>query len=383
MTQKNLGIYIHIPFCKSKCPYCDFCSFPHKDTPTISAYALELCRRIKTQAPLYQDRTVDTIYFGGGTPTLLPLQSAEQIMTTLRACFHIIDNAEITLECNPGTVTGDTLTTWHTLGVNRLSMGAQSANPAELKALGRLHTWEDVCTAVEMARNVGIDNINLDFMMGIPHQTKDSLADTLNKAISLAPQHLSSYCLSLEEGTPYHKKGAEKLGLPDDDTVTDMYLLASSIIREAGYNHYEISNFCLPGHPSQHNLSTWRAGEYVGFGVAAHSHVGLSRFGNSRDMNAFLRGEDIINEAYTMTSAEAAAEALMLGLRLSEGVHLDQLSRRFGVTPPQHLQGKLTPYQTAGYLQMSGDHIQLTETGWLVSNQILSEIWGILDDSWS
>ena len=184
MTQKNLGIYIHIPFCKSKCPYCDFCSFPHKDTPTISAYALELCRRIKTQAPLYQDRTIDTIYFGGGTPTLLPLQSAEQIMTTLRACFHIIDNAEITLECNPGTVTGDTLTTWHTLGVNRLSMGAQSANPAELKALGRLHTWEDVCTAVEMARNVGIDNINLDFMMGIPHQTKDSLADTLNKAIS-------------------------------------------------------------------------------------------------------------------------------------------------------------------------------------------------------
>lgn len=383
MTQKNLGIYIHIPFCKSKCPYCDFCSFPHKDTQTILDYAHELCRRIKAQAPMYQNRTVDTIYFGGGTPTLLPLQSAESIMTTLSHCFHVADNAEITLECNPTTVTSDILTTWHTLGVNRLSMGAQSANPPELKALGRLHTWEDVCMAVETARKVGIDNINLDFMMGIPHQTKESLSDTLNKAISLAPQHLSSYCLSLEEGTPYHKKGAEKLGLPDDDTVTDMYLLASNIIREAGYTHYEISNFCLSGYPSQHNLSTWRAGEYVGLGVAAHSHVGLSRFGNSRDMNAFLRGEDIIADAYTMTTTEAAAEAVMLGLRLSEGVHLDQLSRRFGVTFPQNLKEQLTHYQTAGYLQVVGDHMTLTETGWLVSNQILSDIWKILEDFWS
>ena len=380
MQPKNIGIYVHIPFCQSKCPYCDFCSFPHPDAATMAAYTRELCRRMRDEAEKFVAYEVDTVYFGGGTPTLLPLSCAEEIMTTLQANYRMGEGAEVTLECNPATADTNILSVWQKLGVNRLSMGAQSAQPAELKALGRLHTWDQVCQTVAMAREAGIQNINLDFMMGIPHQTKESLADTLHKAIALHPRHLSAYCLSLEEGTPYYKKGSELLGLPSDDTVAEMYLLAADIIKKAGYEHYEISNFCLQGYPSGHNLNTWQAGEYVGFGVAAQSHVGHTRYGQSRDMAAFLAGQDITQDAYTMTPMQAAAEAVILGLRLRQGISLDQIERKYGVTFPQGLEACLTPYLAGGFLRMTDGRVALTEDGWLVSNQILGDIWEILED---
>lgn len=379
--KKTVGIYIHIPFCKSKCPYCDFCSFPRPTESFMMDYVSELCRRMEKEAARYAHVAVDSIYFGGGTPTLLPLSCADALMQTLGKGFCILPHTEITLECNPATADEQTLKTWRSLGVNRLSMGAQSAQPCELKALGRLHTWEDVCRTVDAARRVGIDNINLDFMMGIPQQTVLSLTDTLKKAISLEPQHLSAYCLSLEEGTPYHRRGATALGLPDEDQVAEMYLSSAQVIQEAGYEHYEISNFCRPGYESRHNLNTWQGGEYLGLGVAAHGHMGLTRYGNSRDMEAFLRGEDITVDAYDMTAAQAAAEAVMLGLRLSRGISLKHISQRFGVNLP-HLEGddRLRPYVQRGLLRCEGDRISLTREGWLVSNAILSDIWEILDE---
>lgn len=382
MKQKAIGIYLHVPFCGSKCPYCDFCSFPRPTESLMETYADELCRRIRKEAGRYAAYRVDSVYLGGGTPTLLPLSAAEKLMTTLGECFDIPMDTEISLECNPATANEAILSVWRSLGVNRLSMGAQSAQPQELKALGRLHTWDDVCRTVEDARAVGISNINLDFMMGIPRQTIDSLADTLRRAIDLGPQHLSSYCLSLEEGTPYHRRGAEALGLPDEDTVAEMYLLSAEIIKAAGYEHYEISNFCREGLASRHNLNTWQAGEYLGFGVAAHGHVGLTRYGNSRDLAAFLEGRDIVEEAYTMTPAEAAAEAVILGLRLSCGVDLGDISRRFGVPVPTVADEGLRTYEDKGLLRMEGHRMVLTEAGWLVSNRILSDIWEILEKIW-
>lgn len=382
MKQKTMGIYLHIPFCQSKCPYCDFCSFPHPSAEDINAYTEELCNRMIKAAPTAAAYTIDTIYFGGGTPTLLSDRNAHRILHTLHHYYDIDADAEITLECNPATVNISSLGVWSALGVNRLSMGAQSAHAHELKSLGRLHTWADVCQTVEMARNVGIDNINVDFMMGIPHQTKESLTETLKKAMALRPNHISAYCLSLEEGTPYAKKGAEKLGLPKDDVVADWYMLASDIIREAGYEHYEISNFCLPGYASQHNLNTWHTGEYLGFGVAAHSHVGLSRFGQSRDMAAFLNGDDITQDFYTMTPKEAATEAVFLGLRLAEGISLHQIAQRFHVEIPHNLNERLSKYQSMGLVECLDDHIKLTEEGWLVSNIILADIWEVLEEIW-
>ena len=347
----------------------------------MEAYVAELCCRIEKEAKHYADVGVNSVYLGGGTPTLLPHTTAKDLMTTVCRCFSVSQETEITLECNPATANRQRLSQWYSLGVNRLSMGAQSAQPEELRALGRLHSWDDVCRTVEDARAVGIKNINLDFMMGIPHQTAHSLADTLHKAISLEPQHLSAYCLSLEEGTPYHKRGATALGLPDDDTVAEMYLASAEIIKSAGYEHYEISNFCRQGYESQHNLNTWMGGEYVGLGVAAHGHRGLTRYGNSRDMQAFLRGEDITVDAYDMTAAEAAAEAVMLGMRLSQGVSLGEISRRFGVKIPSlGADRRLLPYVQRGLLRVEGEKMSLTEEGWLVSNAILADIWEILEE---
>ncbi len=385
MAQKKLGIYIHIPFCKSKCPYCDFCSFPHPSAEMISSYTEELCNRIAKAAPALSAYTIDTIYFGGGTPTLLSARDAHRIMHTLHHHYDILPDAEVTLECNPATADALLLGAWKALGANRLSMGAQSAHANELKALGRLHTWEDVCHTVETARSVGIDNINVDFMMGIPLQTQESLADTLHKAISLAPEHLSSYCLSLEEGTPYHRKGATALGLPDDDTVAEMYLLSAELLKDAGYEHYEISNFCRDGAYSRHNLHTWQAHAYMGFGVGAHSYLDGKRFGNNRDIHRFLAGEDISDyaTALPMTPMEAATEAVILGLRLSRGVYLSQIATRFGVQFPTDIAERLSLYQSQGLLTVSdgGDHLTLTEAGWLVSNQILADIWDILEEN--
>ncbi len=379
---KTMGLYIHIPFCRSKCPYCDFCTFPRPREEEMEHYVDELCRRMSKEKEAYADVGIHSVYLGGGTPSLLPLAALHDLMLGLHDSFHVLPDAEITLECNPATADRHLLAQWRDMGVNRISMGAQSAQSAELKVLGRLHSWEDVCRTVEDARAVGIENVNLDFMMGIPHQTAESLTDTLEKAIALEPQHLSSYCLSLEEGTPFYRRGAEALGLPDDDTVAEMYLRAAEVIGRAGYEHYEISNFCRKGFESRHNLNTWQAGEYLGFGVAAHSHVGLTRFGNSRDMDAFLRGEDIVTEKYDMTPAEAAAEAVILGLRLSRGVSLAGIAKKFGLPSPTLGDERLRGYFEQGLLHIEGHHLSLTEAGWLVSNRILSDIWEILEEIW-
>ncbi len=369
-----IGLYLHIPFCRSKCPYCDFCSYPRPDADTVDAYVTELTRRMAAWGETCHGRTVDTVYLGGGTPTLLSGTQAERLLTAVYRHFAIDPDAEVTVECNPGTAERGALSTWHSLRVNRISMGAQSAQPAELKALGRLHNWDDVCRTVGDARAVGIDNINVDFMIGIPHQTRESLADTLTRAVALFPDHLSAYCLQLEDGTPFARRGAAALSLPDDDEVAARYVLAATRLKDAGYEHYEISNFAKAGKRSRHNTHTWQAREYLGLGVAAHSYLSGERFGNSRDLAAFLRGEDITAERNVLTPDEMADEAVMLGLRLKEGIDEAAFAARFGVDFDSRYGKQCDFFAARGLLTRTDGRTALTEAGWMVSNAVLAAI---------
>ena len=394
-----IGLYLHIPFCRSKCPYCDFCSYPHPTAEGMEAYTHELARRIRTAGEVYgavshrgegatsscEARipvdllTVDTVYFGGGTPTLLPTHCVTELFEAIRSAFHILPDAEITVEGNPAAAGRDTLAVWHGCGVNRLSLGAQSAQAEELKALGRLHRWTDVVSTVADARAVGIENINLDFMLGIPRQTPDSLADTLARALELEPNHMSAYTLMLEEGTPFHRRGRAGLGLPADEDTADeqavaLWEQASATLRAAGYEHYEISNYAKAGYRSRHNLHTWQCHDYLGLGVAAHSCMNGVRFGQSRDPEAFLRGEDITEFREVLTPEEQEAEYIMLALRLSDGIDEAAFARRFGRDFWHTYGTACIPFTVGGFMCRENGRVRLTERGFPVSNTILARL---------
>ena len=390
MKHEPIGLYLHIPFCRSKCPYCDFCSYPRPTAEVMEAYAHELARRIRAAGKAYgtvfhtrEEMTskcpVDTVYFGGGTPTLLSDSSIRELFFAIRDAFDILPDAEITVEGNPAAASRESLAVWQSCGVNRLSLGAQSAQADELKALGRLHRWEDVVNTVRAARDVGIGNINLDFMLGIPHQTPETLADTLSRAMELDPTHLSAYTLMLEEGTPFYRRGRASLGLPADEDAADeqavsLWEQASATLRAAGYEHYEISNYARPGYRSRHNLHTWQCHDYLGLGVAAHSCMDGVRFGQSRDLEGFLHGEDITEFREVLTPADREAEYIMLALRLSDGISEDEFASRFGRNF-WHIYGDFCiPYIDGGFLCREGGRIFLTESGFPVSNTILSDI---------
>ena len=396
MNHQPIGLYLHIPFCRSKCPYCDFCSYPRPSNELMESYAHELARRIREAGKTYGETlpasvshigegttfrrvALDTVYFGGGTPTLLPSSCIRELFAAIREGFTILPDAEITVEGNPAAAGREALSVWRECGVNRLSLGSQSAQADELKALGRLHRWEDVEKTVADARAVGIENINLDFMLGIPHQTPASLADTLSRALALEPAHLSAYTLMLEEGTPFHRRGRAALGLPRDEEEADeqavtLWEQACAILREAGYEHYEISNFARPGLRSRHNLHTWQCRDYLGLGVAAHSCMNGVRFGQSRDLDGFLRGEDITEFTEVLTPADRESEFIMLALRLSDGIEEAEFFRRFG-KDFWYTYGEICiPYIEMGLMGREGGRVFLTERGFPVSNAVLAEL---------
>ena len=396
MNHQPIGLYLHIPFCRSKCPYCDFCSYPRPTAELMEAYTSELARRIREAGKTYGETlsesvshsgegttcrpvTLDTVYFGGGTPTLLPPSCVRELFAAIREAFEILPDAEITAEGNPAAAGREALSVWRACGVNRLSLGAQSAQADELKALGRLHRWEDVVQTVADARAVGIENINLDFMLGIPHQTPASLADTLSRALELDPAHLSAYTLMLEEGTPFHRRGRAGLGLPRDEEEADeqavsLWEQACATLRMAGYEHYEISNFAKTGCRSRHNLHTWQCRDYLGLGVAAHSCMSGVRFGQSRDLEGFLAGKDITEFTEVLSPADREAEFIMLALRLSDGIDEEEFFRRFGVDFWHKYGSVCIPYTEMGLMSRRDGTVRLTESGFPVSNAILAEL---------
>ena len=374
----TLGLYIHVPFCKSKCRYCDFCSFPAPKPPRIEAYLDALCREIeaygKKEHPYHTDassRLVDTVYFGGGTPTLLTPSALARVMETLKRVFRVAEIAEITAECNPATADLEYFRALRAIGFNRLSIGAQSMQNDELKRLGRLHTADDVRKTVADAREAGFDNVSLDLMFGIPEQTEKSLADTLAAALALSPDHLSVYGLQIEEGT-YFYRHKDELPLPDEETERAMYMQAVDTLAAHGLPQYEISNFARLGFESRHNLRYWKRQDYIGLGLAAHSCMGDLRFANTEDLDRYLSGDRKESEE-RISPHDIVAERVMLGMRLAEGVDFSALIRRHGDEAIRY-RDALASYAAHGLVKKDGDSIAFTKDGSYVSNAILADV---------
>ena len=375
MTDK-IGIYIHVPFCRSKCYYCDFCSRTRADEHMLELYTKRLCDDIKNAALRLGDRCpqADTVYFGGGTPTLLSAAQFERIIKTVERNFGITSEAEMTSEANPKTVDEEKLKNMRAIGINRLSIGVQSIHDSELRILGRNHNSGDTLETLSLARKAGFDNISVDLMYGIPSQTMESFKKSVKGIVMLAPEHISSYCLTIEDGTNFGRR-RDSLELPDEDTVADMYADMSEILQKSGYHKYEISNFSKEGRESRHNLKYWRLDDYLGFGPAAHSCFDSVRYANSRDIDAYLGGEDITESVEKIEKRERMNEFVMLGMRLADGVCSREFKERFG----EELQVEFAAFQkfSPEYVTVDDMGCRLTDKGMFVSNYILAEVLDI------
>ena len=372
MTKKT-GIYIHVPFCRSKCYYCDFCSKTRADEDVKELYTQRLCEEIdKVAAEIGASRPIaDTVYFGGGTPTLLSPSQLDQILGAIERNFGMENCAEITAETNPKTADKEKLKNMRSVGINRLSIGMQSVHDNELRALGRIHNFNDFFDTYIGARQVGFENISVDLMYGIPEQTKESFSRSIETLAVAGPEHISSYSLTVEEGTPFWNR-RDKLILPDEETVSDMYLLMGDILRAYGYEKYEISNFAHKSRESRHNLKYWRREDYLGFGPAAHSFYAGIRFAHSRDIEAYLRGENIIESSDMIVGEEAMDEYVMLGMRLSEGIDTVKFKRLFNADFDERY-GRVFKRFSPEYVTFENGFYRFTDKGMLVSNYIPSE----------
>ncbi len=367
MTTKPIGLYVHIPFCKRKCRYCDFCSYAGVSETERREYTEALCREIRG----YEREkriAVDTVFFGGGTPSLLEPRELSEILEAVKSAFDVLPDAELTLEANPGTLTRDKLLAYRLLGVNRLSIGLQSIHENELKKLGRIHSYPDFLESYRLAREVGFDNIGVDLMYGIPEQTVDSFGETLASVIAIAPEHISAYGLIIEEGTPFYDE-RDSLALPDEDSECDMYCLACAMLGEAGYSHYEISNYARAGRESRHNLHYWRDEEYIGVGVAAHSYFEGYRFANPDSIAEYLAAPVV-----ERLLPDAETEYVMLAFRLAEGLSLTDYKARFSRGFTEGREDSIRRYTDLGLMLQMGDRLALTERGFYVSNAILSDL---------
>ena len=373
MKADAIGLYVHIPFCLRKCNYCDFCSFSDLSRDTRRRYI----DKLKCEILGYKKEKrikLDTVFFGGGTPSLLSPSEFSEICDAILEAFEISPSPEFTVEVNPKTVTPEKLSVFKSRGMNRVSIGLQSIHENELKKLGRVHTFEDFLEAYKMVKAAGIKNISFDIMYGIPEQTKESFRKTLEKVVSLDPSHISVYGLILEENTPFWDV-RDKLPLPDEDTECDMYYLASEILCKNGYSHYEISNYSKAGLESKHNLKYWRNMEYIGVGVAAYSYYGGKRYGNTRELSEYISSEcKQYKDEEILSSADVAYEYAMLGLRLSEGISLSEYKRLSGNEFAKGKEDTLSHLLKAGYIIKEGDRIALTEKGFYISNTILTEL---------
>ena len=375
---KPLGLYIHIPFCKQKCVYCDFYSLSHSES-RMDDYVDALCAHLTETAPFAAGHLVDTVYFGGGTPSYLGEKRLVKVLKTVLKRYQVSRDAEITLEANPDSA-GDwkALKALRRAGFNRISLGMQSACDRELREIGRIHTMEQVRQAVEAARKARFDNLSLDLIYGLPHQTRQRWLENLTAAVNLAPEHVSCYGLKVEEGTPLYAR-RDSAGLPDDEAQADMYLDTVDYLQRHGYRQYEISNFARTGRESRHNLKYWTLGEYAGFGPGAHSDFGGVRYAYERDLEGYIRGvrdhTPMLSENDRIPDLDRDTEWVMLGLRTVQGLDAKafecRFRRRFDCFLPF-----LRQCAQAGYAVEEDGRWHLTPRGFLVSNQIIG---GMLD----
>ena len=380
--QKILGLYLHIPFCRQKCVYCDFYSLAGNEA-RMDEYTEALCAHLEQWSPRAADYTVDTVYVGGGTPSYLGADRLSRILETVLRLYSVCETAEITFEANPDSA-GDPaiLRRLREAGFNRISLGMQSACAEELAEIGRIHTPEQVQIAVHAARAAGFDNLSLDLIYGLPRQTMERWCANLSAAAALEPEHLSCYGLKVEEGTPLFAR-RKTAALPDDEAQADMYLHTVEFLRKAGYGQYEISNFSKPGRESCHNLKYWTLGEYLGFGPGAHSDFGGVRFACTRDLSAYLQGvrtcAPVLSEQEELSRNQRASEWLMLGLRTVRGLDPSGFEARFQ-QPFSVFLPFLNQCRQAGYAVFEEGRWHLTPQGFLLSNQIIGGLLECLQD---
>lgn len=395
--KRPLGLYLHFPFCVRKCRYCDFLSFP-SDEAGREAYLQRLKNEIMIRGEEYQDYNIETLFIGGGTPSLMTGQQLTELLDTVRRAFHVSTSGEWTMECNPGTTDAETLKIYRAAGINRLSFGLQSMNDEELKYLGRIHTAKQFVDNYQVARKAGFENINIDLMSALPGQTTDSWLDTLKKAAALEPEHLSAYSLIIEEGTPFWKlygddnsdrEGENSIetdselvmqkktvlpALPDEDSEREMYHLTKRILAERGYERYEVSNYARKGFECRHNLIYWRRKDYLGLGLGAASMVGERRFSNTSDITRYMQDFDYCQEEILDRKAQIE-ETMFLGLRCTLGVSDQTFKEKFGESM-MHIYGDIIrQYVSEGFLAYHEENGRLafTEAGMDVSNWILSD----------
>ncbi len=374
---KNIGIYIHIPFCVKKCDYCDFNSFAGKDH-LHEEYVNCLIDEMEMYKDVLSNINIDTIFIGGGTPTCLGAGSIEQIMYKCASTFNISPNAEISIEANPGTITSVKLRGMRNSGVNRLSFGLQSWNDEELKLLGRIHTKDEFIRNYELARVEGFDNINIDLMFALPDQDLKKWKATLDNVVTLNPEHISCYSLTIEEGTFFHQyleRG--KIKLPDQETDRLMYENAINTFRENGYKQYEISNFSKQGYECRHNKKYWLLDEYIGFGAGAHSFIGEERYSNELNPEDYIKRIRTkvtpVKEKISLDKKDCMSEFIFLGLRLMSGININEFERRFGIDIYSIYKIQIDKFLSLNLLKREEDNIKLTNRGIDISNKIFSE----------
>ncbi len=379
-TTNRIGLYVHFPFCIKKCRYCDFLSYPCSDERALGQYAEALIREIKIRYEEWPYRVVDSIFLGGGTPSLMPAKDMERVVNTLKENFTLSDDCEITIEANPSSLTDEKLETYLRCGINRISIGIQSFNNSILKLLGRVHDKNDGINAIRMAKKAGFENINVDMMFGIPKQDEKMWRDSLRQCIFLRPQHVSIYSLQLEEGTPLHKLVVRENRIDPLPEKVDrsMFHDALMMLEDAGYNHYEISNAALPGFESRHNMKYWSYDEYLGLGPGASSFIGGYRFKNSSKITEYLsyikRGLPPVNkdDVENFNKRDEMGIYVFTGLRKIEGFNISDFEETFGedffkVYNPEILD------RYKGLLEIENQNLKLTARGVDVSNRIMAE----------
>ena len=385
-----MELYIHIPFCVRKCRYCDFLSFA-SDACVREKYVDQLIREIESipegdagqcpenAAPRLNltGRTVETIFIGGGTPSVPDSALIVGIMEHVRKAFHVAEGAEISMEANPGTVTREKLTDYRRAGINRLSFGLQSANDRELKLLGRIHTWAEFLESFHLARECGFTNINIDLMSALPGQTRESWKDTLKRVTDLNPEHISAYSLIIEDGTPFGEKYGSEEGrklLPDEDSEREMYHETKRFLRDCGYERYEISNYAKPGRACRHNIGYWTGLPYLGLGLGASSYMDGCRFAVNSDMKQYLEEKPgMFTDVEKLTKKDMEEEFFYVGLRMTAGVSLPEFERRFGVSAKDVYPGLMEMFVEEKAAVFQGDRFVLTDYGLDVSNYIMAQ----------
>ena len=374
---KPAGIYIHIPFCRSRCSYCDFATGMYSAV-AAERYVRALVSEIESWDVVDPPESVDTIYFGGGTPSLLSPHQLETLLNAVYKRFAVAPNAEVTTEINPGSITKETLAAFRSLGVNRASFGAQTFDDNELARLGRCHSAEDTRRTFHHLRDAGFRNVSFDLIAGLPGQTMPGWRRNLDEAFALGPEHLSFYLLEVHQGTPLANH--IKIGLqprPDEDLAADMYEVMLDRAVAEGYEHYEISNLCLPGLQSRHNTKYWTGAPYYGFGCSAHSYDGeFRRWANERELIKYMelveQGRTAIATETQLSETDRQAEAVFLGLRMMEGFSFDEYQQLFGSDLRTKHANDLTRFREAGLIECSGDLLKLTRAGALLSNEVFA-----------